>query len=149
MREKVITRARELGLEVDVTTLEAPTRTVQEAADAVGCQPAEIAKSIVFVADGEPVLCIASGAHRVDLDKLCDALDCAEARQASAGEVRAATGFPVGGVPPFGHGLPVVLDESLLEHERVWAAGGDGHSLFEIDPRRLVDCTAATVARVA
>jgi prolyl-tRNA editing enzyme YbaK/EbsC (Cys-tRNA(Pro) deacylase) len=149
MREKVIHSARELGLKVDVMRLEGSTSTVEEAATAVGCDPARIAKSLVFVADGEPVLCIASGSHRVDLDKLCDALDCAEARQASPGEVRAATGFPVGGVPPFGHGLPVVLDESLLEHERVWAAGGDGHSLFEIDPRRLVDCTAATVAPVA
>jgi prolyl-tRNA editing enzyme YbaK/EbsC (Cys-tRNA(Pro) deacylase) len=110
---------------------------------------AQIAKSLVFIADGEPVLCIASGAHRVDLDRLCEALDCAEARQADADEVRAATGFAVGGVPPFGHGLPVVLDEALLDHESIWAAGGDGHSLFAIDPGRLASCTGAKVAPVA
>jgi prolyl-tRNA editing enzyme YbaK/EbsC (Cys-tRNA(Pro) deacylase) len=149
MREKVIKVARELGLDVDVKTLEEPTRTVPEAAAAVGCDAAEIAKSIVFVADGEPVVCIASGAHRVDLEKLCDALDCAEVRQAAPAEVRAATGFPVGGVPPFGHELAVILDESLLRHERVWAAGGDGNTLFEVDPRRLVDCVGARVAAIA
>ncbi len=78
----------------------------------------------MFVADGDPVLCIASGSHRVDPGRLADALDVAEVRQASPDEVRAATGFSVGGVPPFGHDLPVVFDESLLDHERVCAAAG-------------------------
>jgi prolyl-tRNA editing enzyme YbaK/EbsC (Cys-tRNA(Pro) deacylase) len=149
MRDKVIDSARRLGLEVDVQRLGSSTRTVSEAATAVGCEAAEIAKSIVFVADGEPVLCIASGAHRVDTDKLAEALDVAELRQAAPDEVRAATGFPVGGVPPFGHDLPVVLDEALLTHQRVWAAGGDGHSLFCVDPHRLADCVSATVAPIA
>jgi prolyl-tRNA editing enzyme YbaK/EbsC (Cys-tRNA(Pro) deacylase) len=149
MREKVAHSARELGLQVDVQRPEASTKTTREAAQAVGCEEAEIAKSIVFIADGDPVLCIASGEHRIDVDKLADALDVAEVRQAGADEVRAATGFPIGGVPPFGHGLPVVLDESLLEHDLVWAAGGDGHSLFAVDPRRLADCVSATVAPIA
>ena len=149
MREKVIHSARELGLDVDVRRLDASTATAEDAAVAVGCDQAQIAKSLVFIADGDPVLVITSGSHRVDLNCLCDALDCAECRQATPDEVRAATGFPVGGVPPFGHGLPVVLDESLLEHEQVWAAGGDGHSLFQIEPQRLVDCVNATVARIA
>jgi prolyl-tRNA editing enzyme YbaK/EbsC (Cys-tRNA(Pro) deacylase) len=148
MRDKVITTARELGLDVDVKRLDASTGTVQEAAKAVGCRAGQIAKSLVFVADGDPVIVIASGDHRVDPDKLADALDVAEVRQASADEVRAATGFPVGGVPPFAHGLPVVLDEGLLRHQRVWAAGGDGHSLFEVDPRELVACTRARVAAI-
>jgi prolyl-tRNA editing enzyme YbaK/EbsC (Cys-tRNA(Pro) deacylase) len=149
MRETVIHRARDLGLEVKVQRLERSTRTVSDAASAVGCGEAEIAKSIVFVADGEPLVCIASGSHRVDPDMLAEAIDAAEVRQASADEVRAATGFPVGGVPPFGHGLPVVFDESLLEHDLVWAAGGDGHSLFAVDPHRLADCVSATVAPIA
>ena len=149
MREKVIQTARELGLEVEVTTLDEPTRTVPEAAAAVGCQAAEIAKSIVFVADGEPIVAVASGAHRIDPEKLCLALDCAEIRQAAAAEVRAATGFPVGGVPPFGHELPVVLDEELLRHDRVWAAGGDGNTLFEVDPRKLADCVDARIASIS
>lgn len=148
MRQKVIHSARELGLDVHVQRLQSSTRTVADAAQAVGCGEAEIAKSIVFVADGEPVVCIASGEHRIDPDKLADALDAAEVRQAGPDEVRAATGFAVGGVPPFGHGLPVVLDSALLRHRRVWAAAGDAQSLFEVDPRELVDCTSAKVAEV-
>jgi prolyl-tRNA editing enzyme YbaK/EbsC (Cys-tRNA(Pro) deacylase) len=146
MREKVIHSARELGLDVQVRRLEASTATAEDAAVAVGCEKAQIAKSLVFVADGEPVLVITSGSHRVDVDRLCEALDCAECRQATPDEVRAATGFGVGGVPPFGHGLPVILDETLLEHDLIWAAGGDGHSLFQIEPQRLADCTKARIA---
>lgn len=145
MREKVRDAARELGLDVTVKTLERSTKTVGEAAAAVGCDEARIAKSIVVVCDGDPVVCVTSGAHRVDVERVALALDCAEVRPATPDEVRAATGFPVGGVPPFGHGLPVLFDESLLRHERVWAAGGDANSLFEVGPRELIDCTAAQV----
>ena len=148
MREKVNAKAKELGLDVNVTTLDRPTRTVQEAAKAVGCEPAEIAKSLVFVADGEPVLVVASGAHRVDMDKVADVIDAAEIRQASPDEVRTATGFSVGGVAPFGHDLPVVLDETLLAHTQIWAAGGDGNTLFCVEPRKLADCIDARVADV-
>ena len=148
MRSSLTECARELGLEVSVQRLAASTRTVKDAAVAVGCEEAEIAKSIVFVADGDPVVCVASGRHRIDADKLADALDVAEVRQAGADEVRAATGFAIGGVPPFGHDLPVLFDEELLSHERVWAAAGDPHSLFSVDPRELVRCTSATVAAV-
>ena len=145
MREKVKDAARELGLDVTVTTLERSTKTVKDAAVAVGCDEAEIAKSIVVVCDGDPVVCVTSGAHRVDVERVALVLDCAEARPATPDEVRAATGFPVGGVPPFGHGLPVLFDESLLRHERIWAAGGDSNSLFEVDPRELINCTTAQV----
>ena len=148
MKESVIRNARALGLDVQVQRLESSTRTVGDAARAVGCEEAEIAKSIVFVADGDPIVCIASGAHRIDTGKLADALDVAEIRQASAEEVRAATGFAIGGVPPFGHGLPVVFDEALLGHPRVWAAAGDPHSLFCADPHKLASCTGATVLDV-
>jgi len=148
VNDKVVKGARELGLDVRVQRLEASTRTVGDAARAVGCKQAEIAKSIVFVADGDPVLCIASGQHRIDHDKLAEALDVAEVRQAGAQEVRAATGFAIGGVPPFGHGLPVVFDRALLDHERVWAAAGDPNSLFCVEPGKLLDCTGASVADV-
>jgi prolyl-tRNA editing enzyme YbaK/EbsC (Cys-tRNA(Pro) deacylase) len=148
MKQSVIVNARELGLDVEVQHLDSSTRTVAEAAEAVGCEPSEIAKSIVFVADGDPVVCIASGAHRIDPGKLADTLDVAEVRQASAQEVRAATGYAIGGVPPFGHGLPVVFDEALLRHDRVWAAAGDPHSLFCADPRKLADCTGAEIVEV-
>ena len=145
MRDSLADCARELGIDVQVQRLEASTRTVADAATAVGCQEAEIAKSIVFVADGDPVVCVASGRHRVDTDKVADALDVAEVRQAQADEVRAATGYAIGGVPPFGHNLPVLFDEALMSHERVWAAAGDPHSLFCVSPQELARCTGALV----
>jgi prolyl-tRNA editing enzyme YbaK/EbsC (Cys-tRNA(Pro) deacylase) len=148
MRSRLAECARDLGLEIDVRRLEASTRTVKEAAIAVGCEESEIAKSIVFVADGDPVVCIASGRHRIDTDRLADVLDVAEVRQAAADEVRASTGFAIGGVPPFGHDVPIVFDESLLEHGRVWAAAGDPHSLFCVDPRKLAECVKARVVAV-
>lgn len=145
MRDRLAECARELGLQVTVRRLAASTRTVKDAAEAVGCREAEIAKSIVFVADGDPIVCVASGQHRIDTGRLADLLDVAEVRQAAADEVRAATGFAIGGVPPFGHDLPVLFDEELLRHERVWAAAGDPNSLFEVEPQRLADCISARV----
>ena len=145
MRDRLAECARDLGIEVHVQRLIDSTRTVKDAAQAVGCDESEIAKSIVFVADGDPVVCVASGRHRIDTDKLADLLDVAEIRQAKADEVRAATGFAIGGVPPFGHDLPVLFDEALLDHERVWAAAGDPHSLFEVDPRELAECIRARI----
>jgi prolyl-tRNA editing enzyme YbaK/EbsC (Cys-tRNA(Pro) deacylase) len=145
VRDRLAECARELGIRVQVQRLEAATRTVADAAMAVGCEEAEIAKSIVFVADGDPVVCVASGQHRVDTAKVADALDVAEVRQAAAEEVRAATGFAIGGVPPFGHDLPVLFDEELLRHKRVWAAAGDPNSLFEVDPRELANCIRARI----
>jgi prolyl-tRNA editing enzyme YbaK/EbsC (Cys-tRNA(Pro) deacylase) len=148
VRDRLAECARDLGIDIDVRRLEDTARTVKDAAVAVGVDEAEIAKSIVFVADGDPVVCVASGRHRIDPDKLAEALDVAEVRQAAADEVRAATGFAIGGVPPFGHDLPVIFDEELLRHERVWAAGGDPHTLFAVDPRELCESIHARVAPV-
>src|ERR687889_1788221 len=124
MKDKVVKAARELGLEVDVKTLAQPTRTVAEAATAVGCIEAQIAKTLVFIADGDPVLVVASGAHRVDTELLCEVYDVAQIRQATPEEVRVATGYPIGGVSPLGCGLPIAFDETLLEYDCVFAAGG-------------------------
>ena len=150
MKDKVVKAARELGLELDVKTLEQPTRTVSEAANAVGCADAQIAKTLVFVADGDPVLVVASGAHRVDTGVLLDIFDVAEVRQASPDEVRVATGYPVGGVSPLGcDGLPVAFAEELLRYARIYVAGGDGNTLFAVEPRTLADVIKARIARVA
>ncbi|MFL5885598.1 MAG: YbaK/EbsC family protein [Thermoleophilaceae bacterium] len=145
MRQKVIDAAERLGLDIDVRTLDAPTRTVDEAAAAVGADRAQIAKSLVFLADGDPILAVVSGEHRVDPDALALSCDCAVIDQASPDDVRAATGFAVGGVPPFGHDLPVVFDEALLRYDRIWAAGGDGNTLFEVDPKVLAKAIGARV----
>src|SRR4051794_17394167 len=127
MRSKVREAARELGLDVELRTLDDSTATVAQAATAVGCEQGQIAKSILFVMDGEPVVVVASGRHRIDTEKVCEALDCAEGRIASGDEVRAATGFAIGGVPPIGHGLPVIFDSALMEYDVIYAAGGDGN----------------------
>jgi prolyl-tRNA editing enzyme YbaK/EbsC (Cys-tRNA(Pro) deacylase) len=148
VRDRLEACARDLGIEVRPQRLNDSTRTVKDAAAAVGCDESEIAKSIVFVADGDPVVCVASGRHRIDTDKLADLLDVAEVRQAKADEVRAATGFAIGGVPPFGHDLPVLFDETLLNHDRVWAAAGDPNSLFEVDPRELANCIRARIVEL-
>jgi prolyl-tRNA editing enzyme YbaK/EbsC (Cys-tRNA(Pro) deacylase) len=148
VRDRLAECARDLGIEFRVQRLGSSTRTVKDAAVAVGCDESEIAKSIVFVADGDPVVCVASGRHRIDTDKLADVLDVAEVRQAAADEVRAATGFAIGGVPPFGHDLPVLFDEALLDHERVFAAAGDPNSLFAVDPRALADCIRARIVEL-
>src|SRR3954452_16267831 len=148
MRSKVKEAARELGLAIELKTLDDSTATVAEAATALGVVEGQIAKSIVFVMDGEPVVVVASGRHRIDRDKVCVALDCAEGRMASADEVRAATGFPVGGVPPIGHGLPVLFDSALLDYDLIYAAGGDGNTLFEVAPRDLAGSVHALVASV-
>src|SRR4051812_10167551 len=149
MKDKVVKAARELGLEVDVKTLAEPTRTVSEAASAVGCDEGQIAKTLVFVADGDPVLVVASGAHRVDTEALCEIFDVAEVRQANPDEVRVATGYPIGGVSPLGCGLPVAFDEDLLRYDEIFVAGGDGNTLFKVEPRTLADAIHALVARVA
>jgi prolyl-tRNA editing enzyme YbaK/EbsC (Cys-tRNA(Pro) deacylase) len=149
MRAKVIDSARELGLEVNVQRLPGATASPVDAGAAMGCAASRIACCVVYVADGDPVLCIAGGDCPVDPNLLADALDVAELRPATSAEVRAATGFPASGVPPVGHDLPVVLDQALLAHATIWTAGGDGHTVVEIEPRRLAACTEATVAVLA
>jgi prolyl-tRNA editing enzyme YbaK/EbsC (Cys-tRNA(Pro) deacylase) len=148
MRSKVIDSARDLGLDVNVQRLPDTRASIADTAAAIGCGAGRIASCAVYVADGDPVVCVASADCLVDPDLLADALDVAEIRPASSGETRAATGYPASGVPPFGHGLPVVVDELLLTFSTVWAAGGDGYTLVELEPERLASCTAATVAAV-
>src|SRR3954454_21000601 len=148
MRQKVIDATERLGLDIEVRTLDAPTRTVDEAAAAVGADRAQIAKSLVFLADGDPILAVVSGAHRVDSDALALSCDCAVIEQASPDDVRAATRFAVGGVPPFAPDLRVVFDEALLQYDRIWAAGGDGNTLFEVDPKLLAKAIGARILPV-
>ncbi|TAM88184.1 YbaK/EbsC family protein [bacterium] len=126
--------------------LEFRGRTAQEAADAVGCELARIAKSLIFVGEqsGRPVLALVSGARRADLEALAAAFG-ESVRQAKADEVRTITGYAIGGVPPVGYPQDVesFIDESLLEFETVWAAAGHPHAVFEIESRELVRVTGA------
>jgi len=127
------------------------TRTAAEAARAVGCDVAQIVKSLVFMADGEPVIALLSGGDRLDPARLATELGASAVRRADADEARAATGFAIGGVPPFGHAQPltVLIDERLLEHDDVWAAAGLPDAVFKVAPRALQAASGARLAALA
>lgn len=140
-----------LGPELQVLEFEVSTRTAEEAAAAVGCTAAEIAKSLIFkAADGRPVLVIASGANRVD-EKKVRALLGQKIERADPDFVRQSTGYVIGGVPPVGHASPsiVLIDSDLERFSSVWAAGGTPNAVFRITPADLIRLTEGRVADVA
>ena len=144
--------SEEYGVDVDVHEFDEGTKTAADAADAVGCDVAQIASSIVVVVDDEqPVVVVTSGANRVDLDKVAVYRDASDARMAEADEVKEATGWSIGGVPPFCHAtdVPVLMDETLLGHHEVWAAAGTPTAVWPIAPERLRDISGAEPAAVA
>jgi prolyl-tRNA editing enzyme YbaK/EbsC (Cys-tRNA(Pro) deacylase) len=128
-------RLHDLGLDVEIRELSDSTRTAQEAADAVGADVGQIVKSLVFVDRDGPLLCLCAGDRRVDTAKLGDGV-----RQARGNEVREATGFAIGGVPPVGHDQPVrtVVDSSLRRFDSVWCAGGTPHAVFPVATEALI-----------
>ncbi len=130
--DRVVEALRRAGAMGEVRTFEIPTRTAAEAAAALGCPVAAIANSLVFVADGRPVLVLTSGAHRVDTAHLAAARGWAELRRATPDEVRAATGQVIGGVAPVGHTgvLEALIDEDLAAHDPIWAAAGAENAVF-------------------
>ncbi len=141
------------GVTVGLRTFPEGTRTAGEAAAAVGCDVGAIVKSLVFVADGAPVLALVSGANRVDTGRLAAALGASAVRKADADEARAATGYAIGGTPPFGHtgaGVARILcDPDLLDHATVWAAAGGPASVFPLSPAELLRASGAEVVALA
>jgi len=139
------------GLEIEVRRFPEGTRTAADAARAVGCEVAQIVKSLVFLVDDRPVVALVSGANRVDLAKLATAVGGSTARRADGSEARAATGFAIGGVPPFGHqvGTTILIDRDLESHEVVWAAAGLPDAVFALRPDDLVRASRGTVADLA
>ena len=137
----------EAGLAVQVVEFEQPTRTSAEAAEAVGCSVAEIAKSVVFrnKTAGGAVVVVASGANRVDEAKVAALLGVKLGR-ADADFVRESTGYVIGGVAPLGHANPVtlVLDRDLLRFARIWAAAGTPFSVFPLTPAELQGLTCGS-----
>lgn len=148
---RFLDRARAAGLDPQVRTFPDGTRTAADAAAAIGCEVAAIVKSLVFVADGRAVLALTSGANRADEAALATLLGVEDLRKADADEVRAATGYAIGGTPPVGHDtpLPVVCDEDLTTLDEVWAAAGTPSTVFALTPQQLLDATGAQVARFA
>ncbi|OLT30588.1 aminoacyl-tRNA deacylase [Nocardiopsis sp. CNR-923] len=140
---RVVEALERVGARGAVRELPASTRTAAEAAAALGCEVGAIANSLVFVADGRPLLVMTSGRHRVDLALLAERLGRGRVRRATAEEVRAATGQAIGGVAPLGHPAPVetVVDTALEDYPRLWAAGGTPHTVFPTDFDELVKMT--------
>ena len=141
-----------LGLDVKVEELPDSTRTAEEAAQAVGCQVGQIAKSLVFQGEltGAPYLVITSGVNRVDEAKIAHMVE-EEVGLASPDFVRDQTGYAIGGVPPLGHPKPIrtFIDEDLLKYEKIWAAAGAPRAVFPVDPNRLLEVSQAKVTAVS
>lgn len=139
------------GLSLEIQRFPEGTRTADDAARAVGCDVGQIVKSLVFIADDDPVVALVSGRNRLDTAKLAAALGAGAVRRADGDEARLATGYAIGGVPPFGHAreLAVVMDRDLAAHEVVWAAAGLPDTVFAIAPSQLRRAAAAELADLA
>jgi len=139
-----------LGIETAVIEFAASTRTAAEAAVAIGTQVAQIVKSLVFMAGDAPVLALVSGTNRLDPARLA-AWTGDPPRRASADQVRAATGFAIGGVPPIGHSRPLrtFIDRDLMQYDVVFAAAGTPHAVFAIAPAALARITGGEIIDLA
>jgi prolyl-tRNA editing enzyme YbaK/EbsC (Cys-tRNA(Pro) deacylase) len=136
---RVVAAARALGLEIDPVTFAETTRTAEDAARAIGCDVAQIVKSLIFQSEGRPILFLVSGANRLDPQRAAAATEALALDKADADLTKRTTGFSIGGVPPFGHAtdVPVYIDEDLMRFDVVWAAAGRPDSVFSVDPNVL------------
>jgi prolyl-tRNA editing enzyme YbaK/EbsC (Cys-tRNA(Pro) deacylase) len=146
--DRFLEAARAAGLEPDVRRFAEGTKTAEAAARAVGCQVGQIVKSLVFVADGDAILALTSGANRADPERLAALVGADEVRRADPEEARRATGFAIGGTPPIGHPRPltVLMDLDLLGYQELWAAAGAPDAVFPIGPDELLRVTGARIA---
>ena len=144
---RVIEAGRALGLEIETRRFPEGTKTAQDAATAIGVLVGQIVKSLVFAVDGEIVMAYVSGANQLDEKKLAAAAGGAKCSRVDADAVREATGFPIGGVPPFGHStkLRIFVDPDLLQYDGVWAAAGTWNDNFAIAPNELVRVSGGVV----
>jgi prolyl-tRNA editing enzyme YbaK/EbsC (Cys-tRNA(Pro) deacylase) len=149
--DAVVTALRAAGVEPEVRRFDEPVPTAAAAAAALGCAVGAIANSLVFDADGEPLLVLASGAHRVDTGTLAALVGAARVRRASPEFVLAATGQEVGGVAPVGHPAPLrtIVDTDLAGHERLWAGAGDHWTMFGATYAELLRATGGSPAAIA
>ena len=147
---RVVEAARAAGLEIAVRQFPEGTKTAQDAADAIGVGVGQIVKSLVFGVDNEIVMALVSGSNQLDEKKLATAAGGAKCVRVDADAVRAATGFPIGGVPPFGHStqLRVFVDPDLLQYDEVWAAAGTWNDNFGAAPADIVRVAGGVVTDV-
>ena len=147
---RVVAAARDRGLEITTKRFPEGTKTAQDAANAIGVSVGQIVKSLVFAVDGEIVMAYVSGANQLDEKKLAQAAGGMKCSRVDADAVREATGFPIGGVPPFGLAtqMRIFVDPDLLKFDEVWAAAGTWHDVFPIDPRVLQSVTNGVVVEL-
>ena len=145
--QRVVDAGQSLGLDIDVHTFPDGTKTAADAAAAIAVQVGQIVKSLIFAVDGEVVVAYVSGANQLDERKLALAAGGVQASRVDADVVREATGYPIGGVPPFGHAteLRVFVDPDLLGYDEVWAAAGTWNDVFPIAPDQLVRVSGGQV----
>ena len=144
---RVVQAGADRGLTIEPQRFPEGAKTAVDAAAAIGVQVGQIVKSLVFGVDGRLVLAYVSGANQLDERKLAAAAGGTKCARVDADTVREATGFPIGGVPPFGHTthLPVFIDPDLLQYDEVWAAAGTWHDVFGIEPHKLVEASQGLV----
>ena len=144
---RVVEAGRALGLEIMTRRFPEGTKTAQDAANAIGVAVGQIVKSLVFGVDGEIIMAYVSGANQLDEKKLAIAAGGTKCSRVDADAVREATGFPIGGVPPFGHitKLRIFIDPDLLQYDEVWAAAGTWNDVFPIAPNDLVRASGGAV----
>jgi prolyl-tRNA editing enzyme YbaK/EbsC (Cys-tRNA(Pro) deacylase) len=149
--DKVVAALRDGGVQADIRRFDVPVPTAAAAAEVLGCEVGAIANSLVFAADGEPLLVLASGAHRVDTGKVAALIGAEKVRRAAPEFVLAATGQEVGGVAPVGHPAPLrtVVDVDLAGYPLLWAGGGDHHTMFSATYEELLRVTGGVAAAVA
>ena len=144
---RVVSAAKERGLEINTKRFPEGTKTAADAAAAIGVTVGQIVKSLVFGVDGEIVMALVSGSNQLDEKKLALAAGGAKCARVDADAVREATGFPIGGVPPFGHStqLRVFVDPDLLQYDEVWAAAGTWNDNFGAAPADIVRVSGGAV----
>jgi Cys-tRNA(Pro) deacylase len=144
---RVVAAGRDLGLDIEPFHFPDGTKTAADAAAAIGVDVGQIVKSLIFAVDGNVVVAYVSGRNQLDEAKLAAAAGGDHCSRVDAETVRAATGFAIGGVPPFGHStpLPVFVDPDLLQYDVVWAAAGTPKDSFSITPDELVRASGGTV----
>ncbi len=145
---RVIAAAREAGLEITTRRFPEGTKTAADAAAAIGVTVGQIVKSLVFGVDNEIVMALVSGSNQLDEKKLAAAAGGSKCSRVDADAVRTATGYPIGGVPPFGHSsqLRVFVDPDLLQYDEVWAAAGTWNDNFGANPNDIVRVAGGVVA---
>lgn len=148
--ERVRRFLREYGLEIEVRELAESTKTAPMAAKAIGAPLGSIIKSLLFLADGRPILVLVAGDRRADVQRIAELVKAREVKIADAETVRHVTGYTIGGVPPVGHKepLPTLVDDSLLRYDVVYAAAGAPHAIFAIPIQVLLDLVGGEVANL-